>query len=238
MKNNIKKEIFQIIDNVAEQHKTIDSYETQIPQIELDIIMSNIRKLYESYTNLIKINQQQEVLKPKEEDPAEKIEIKEEKTLNFEPVQKDSEESTVTEALDETGTTTEKAEVKPITQKKPDLFSETSSKTIADNFKNEKESIYEKFARDDEGKSIGSQMQKKHISNLKDAIGINEKFNFIHELFDAVLNDYNEAIEKLNGFDELESAMGFFNELKEKYKWDENKNSFILLKNFIERKFI
>jgi len=81
-------------------------------------------------------------------------------------------------------------------------------------------------------------MQQKHISNLKDAIGINEKFNFIHELFDGVLNDYNEAIDKLNDFEELENAMNFYTELKEKYNWDENKNSFILLKNFIERKFI
>jgi len=72
MKNNIKKEIFQILDNVAEQHKIIDSYETQIPQIELDIILSNIRKLYENYTNLIKINKQQDDLKPKEEGVAEK----------------------------------------------------------------------------------------------------------------------------------------------------------------------
>jgi hypothetical protein len=238
MKKNIKKEIFQIIDNVAEQHKTIDSYETQIPQIELDIIMSNIRKLYESYTNLIKINQQQEVLKPKEEEPAEKIEIKEEKTLKFEPIVEDSEETIVSKTPDKTEKTKEKKEEKPITQKKPDLFSDTSSKTVADNFKNETESIYEKFARDDEGNSIGSQMQQKQISNLKDAIGINEKFNFIHELFDGVLNDYNEAIDKLNDLEELENALDFYTELKEKYKWDESKNSFIQLKNFIERKFI
>ena len=238
MKNNIKKEIFQIIDNVAEQHKTIDSYETQIPQIELDVIVSNIRKLYENYANLIKINKQQGALKLKEEDVAEIKEIKEEKTLKFEPVLEDSEETIISKTSDKTEKSKEKKEIKSITQKKPDLFSDASSKTIADNFKNETESIYEKFARDDEGNSIGSQMQQKHISNLKDAIGINEKFNFIHELFDGVLNDYNEAIDKLNDFEELENAMNFYTELKEKYNWDENKNSFILLKNFIERKFI
>ena len=45
-KNIIKEEIVEILEVIVEQSEVISSYEKQIPQIEIDIILSNIRDLY------------------------------------------------------------------------------------------------------------------------------------------------------------------------------------------------
>ncbi len=54
-----KQEITTILEMIAEQTETILGYkEGQIPQIELDIIRENIRKLYNNYSIIDKINSQ------------------------------------------------------------------------------------------------------------------------------------------------------------------------------------
>lgn len=52
-----KQEIATILEMIVEQSETILAYpEGQIPQIELDIVCENIRKLYNNYSILDKIN--------------------------------------------------------------------------------------------------------------------------------------------------------------------------------------
>ena len=56
-KNIYKDEIVNILEVILEQTETIISYsEGQIPQIELDIVLENIRKLYNNFTILNKVN--------------------------------------------------------------------------------------------------------------------------------------------------------------------------------------
>lgn len=56
-KNIQKQEISTILELIVEQSETILSYsDGQIPQIELDIALENIRKLYNNFTILDKIN--------------------------------------------------------------------------------------------------------------------------------------------------------------------------------------
>lgn len=54
-----KQEIATILEMIVEQTETILTYPVgQIPQIELDIVRDNIRKLYNNYTIIDKINSQ------------------------------------------------------------------------------------------------------------------------------------------------------------------------------------
>ena len=47
-KTIIREEIQWLLEAIAEQFEAINAYEDKIPQIEFDIIMENIRKLYEN----------------------------------------------------------------------------------------------------------------------------------------------------------------------------------------------
>ena len=64
------------------------------------------------------------------------------------------------------------------------------------------------------------------MKDLKDAIGINEKFLFINELFDGNLQDYSEALNKLNAFENLQSAENIFSvDLVTRYSWGDTINT-------------
>ena len=56
-KKLLKEIIKQILGAINEEQAILWKYEDQIPQIELDLIMENIRKLYDNFHLLNKENQ-------------------------------------------------------------------------------------------------------------------------------------------------------------------------------------
>ncbi|MBL0340665.1 MAG: hypothetical protein IPP71_06935 [Bacteroidetes bacterium] len=56
-KEVIQQEISDLLEVVKEQQEMVLSYKEVIPQIEIDMLMANIRKLYEQLNKLNKINQ-------------------------------------------------------------------------------------------------------------------------------------------------------------------------------------
>ncbi len=98
------------------------------------------------------------------------------------------------------------------------------------------ESLGEKLAPN-EDHSIAARMQQSPIKDLREAIGINEKFLFINELFKGNLNQYNKSIDELNAFESINGAFTCLIELKVQHQWDEKGIAFKRLKELIERKF-
>ena len=105
-----------------------------------------------------------------------------------------------------------------------DLFAENTN-TIGDKFLEKKD------------KSIAASMSHNHITNIKKAIGINEKFLFINELFNGNMQEYNQVLDKFNLFNNVYEAEQFINELKSKYNWEAENDAFIKFMEFIKRKF-
>ncbi len=102
-----------------------------------------------------------------------------------------------------------------------DIFSEYSDRTIGDAYlKEQDDSLHKRISVDKEDKSIGERMQKQPVANLKDAIGINEKFLFINELFDGDIQDYQEAIARLNDMENARAAFDYLNTLGVEHAWD------------------
>jgi hypothetical protein len=100
-------------------------------------------------------------------------------------------------------------------------------------------SLYEKITAAKEDKSLATKLQKNPVSDLKKSIGINEKFSFINELFDGDLNAYNDAIEKLNSSSDHDAAVSFIqNDLISKYNWNGESESFLKLRNLVDRRFV
>ena len=119
-----------------------------------------------------------------------------------------------------------------------DLFSLTEKEIVADKFKETPKLMHEKMVHDKPDNTLASRVGKATITNLKNAIGINDKFLFINELFKGDLQEYNKTIDMLNSFLGIEEANVFFEDLKEKYNWNEKPDALHKLEELIIRKFL
>ena len=117
-----------------------------------------------------------------------------------------------------------------ITEAKPN----NSSEIVADKFQSKKfvhDNIVDKSPKQD----VSSKMQSKPIKEINTAIGLNDKFIFIRELFGGNKEHYHETIQILNNFDTYESALEF---LKENFDWDFDDPNFERLTELVRRKFL
>jgi hypothetical protein len=114
------------------------------------------------------------------------------------------------------------------------LFQDTP--TLSDNFEDEL-SLHEHIAGKSSGQTVSEHLHRKPVRDLKAAIGINEKFLFINRLFDGNLHDYSEAIEKLNGMNELASAKQFVAELAGRFSWEDTSDPVKSFTELVERRF-
>ncbi len=120
-----------------------------------------------------------------------------------------------------------------------DLFSDSPSNAIGDQYRKDDNSLHQRISGQKEDKSIGTRMQQKGISSLKDAIGVNDKFLFINELFNGNIQAYNEAISKLNNSDSLNEAFDYLNELNREFAWDAKRSEQTIekLAAFVQRRY-
>ena len=63
--------------------------------------------------------------------------------------------------------------------------------------------------------------KKNAIVNLNAVIGINDRFQFANELFGGNMQEYNIAIQQLSASETVESAIQYFKNLQQLYKWEE-----------------
>ncbi|MBN2666018.1 MAG: hypothetical protein JXR67_05870 [Bacteroidales bacterium] len=102
----------------------------------------------------------------------------------------------------------EKAEPQPEKEtarpadKKPAVFS-----IIADQFTGRPESFNEKLGTRKPGEDVLEILRSKPLLSLDEAIGINDKFLFIREIFNGNTDSYNEAIQKLEKVGNISDAM-------------------------------
>ncbi len=82
-------------------------------------------------------------------------------------------------------------------------------------------------------------LQKEAISDMRIAIGINDKFVFMNELFDGSLEEYNASIDLLNNCQNASDAeQHIYLELQPKYHWDMNSVAVKSLLDLVTRRFI
>jgi hypothetical protein len=105
-----------------------------------------------------------------------------------------------------------------------DLFSATGEPSIFDRINHDIEP------------SIADKMRQMHISDLRQAIGINEKFLFINELFNGDMGKYNKALDELNEMKTKEGVVTYFIEMKIHNQWKEDNEAFIKFKELLDRK--
>ena len=89
-----------------------------------------------------------------------------------------------------------------------------------------------------EDNSLAARLQRKPVSDLIAAIGINDKFLFLNELFNGSMEKYNKSIRSLNSFSTLLGAKTYMSELQIEFQWDCDSDAYKKLNDLVERRFL
>src|SRR5437868_13834869 len=99
--------------------------------------------------------------------------------------------------------------------------------------------LHEKIAFHQDEMSIAGVMQHRKIASMKQAIGVNEKFLFIRELFNNETEAYQRCIDKIDTATSLAEATSILDaEYASKYSWDKEGNAYFHFTSLVERRFI
>ncbi len=83
--------------------------------------------------------------------------------------------------------------------------------------------------------NIASELRHQPVTDLESAIGINDKFLLIRDLFDGDSTAYTETIRTLNTFDDFDECMIH---IAVNYSWNPNSDGAKLLTELLERKLL
>jgi hypothetical protein len=261
-KDILRNDIEEVLGMICEQYTIISKYEDRIPQIEMDIIMSNIRRLYDDFFELNKHNRACKAT-------AETREIKEEKSAEegffkivtvehpARPIIKEppgeKKEKPIENIKQEEPPVVIKVEepkIKPqeiVKPKEPakqqqkknpaaDLFSDANGVILSEKFKDDKKTLHDKIASEKKEKTLADKIQNP-ISDLRTGIGVNDRFLLINALFKGSMPDYSAAIEEINKQESLDDAVQIISIFTEQYRWDEKSEGFLRLMGFVNRRF-
>ncbi len=89
-----------------------------------------------------------------------------------------------------------------------------------------------------EDNSLAARLQKKPVTDLTTAIGINDKFLLLNELFSGSMEKYNKSIRALNNFSTYLGAKTYMSELQIEFQWDCDSEAYKKLDNLVERRFL
>lgn len=208
-KSIIRKEIAALINSIKEHSDNIGD-KAQIPQLELELILHKIEKLYQKSIVFNHLNT-----------------LPDGKNTNSNEKQTEPVIEKQMEAPTELKTEPVKAE---LTDKSTDLFGSELPPVI------EKPKIEKKAEKKEEKQAI-SRIQKPAITDLTKAIGLNDKFLFANDLFEGSMQEYSIAIQQLNTAGTLESAMEYIGSLQQLYEWDIEKETVKRLLDLVDRRY-
>jgi hypothetical protein len=261
-KRIILNDINTILEMIKDQVQIIQSYEGKIPQIEMDIIMSNIRRLYDDFYELNKHNRQ---IKQDKSALAEHQEEEEQPQRELVTIISKSIEAQEVSFPEKIETTPPIEHVHPVkdlekteTQEKPplieavpvqehikkiekktvpkDLFAETENTTLADKYKDDKKTFHDKISGESNDKTFAETLQKS-LTDLRTGIGVNDRFVFINELFGGSMSDYQAAIEEINKQADMEGAKQVIRQYQIVLGWKEDAEGLKKLIGFVQRRF-
>jgi len=259
-RQSIHQQIDSLLKIIRDQHDHLKNHGSSIPQVEIDFMVQNLRQLYEAalmlnHTNAltsldeVKVAVTQKILAEKRA-----IEMK----RNDEPQQTRSEvpvtpqqmetgeaDSLVHHSMNEViatvGSVEPAAEEKTVRTERKKTLHDVNTQfedkpTVGDRFGSE-ESVHRKIASKSSSKTIADKLHRNPIKDLKAAIGINEKFLFVNQLFEGNLQNYSAAIEKINSVTDLGIAKQIAADLAGQMNWDDNNEHVKNFMELVERRF-
>lgn len=234
-------EIRDLLSALQEQADSLQENEGKLSRIEYDLLLGSLRNIYDKVYRLQKLMLepalQTEIPAGK---PAPSFRLKfEGREIPSRPEEKPR-PTPAAEAPATTPSSPPPPPPKPSTPPTPktgDLFS-TAQPTLAEKLQPEKPSVIDRISSQVEDKSVASNLMHKPLADIKAAIGINEKFLFINELFGGSMQEYTQAIQELNQARSLEEALEIFESYAGRYKWNPRLPGVIKLKELVQRRYL
>lgn len=85
--------------------------------------------------------------------------------------------------------------------------------------------------------TLADKLQRSALNSLQSAIGINDKFLFVNELFNGSMEKYNRSIANLDDLKTLNGALIYLNELRIELQWNSSNEAYKKLLELVHRKF-
>jgi hypothetical protein len=213
-KEQLGKEIKDLVRSIK-THYTFVEDEDRIPLIELELITSKIRKLYEKSVIFNFLNSPDEDFLSMER--SRKLSIK----SNFEKINKEIALEPKIEAVHVNKSTGDKLNVeKEIAEI---VANEPTSKPIL----TQQVSVLD----------IKSSSVNKVYKDLKLLVGINDKFLLINNLFGRSDQEYKESIEKLSALQSFDESIEFLAQLASQKAWNTESYAYVRLLQIIEKRY-
>lgn len=216
-----------IIKDLREAREIIDDLKNYpgVPQLQVEIAKSKCKSAEEVIALLKTLKEER------------RIPVQEKKIIEHvvkEPVMKAAENFIETGAED----SIEEIANQPVDGSDSKLQSQPEQKKretaiIADRFTDMPDTLHESLGKINKEDDISSVIKSKPVVSLSEAIGINDKFLFIREVFGGSQTNYDEAITKLNKVDNFSDAKAIIMS----YTGDGDENdAAVQLLNLVKRK--
>ncbi len=208
------KNLYALISTLSEGVKKMEKGNLNPLQVEL--LLDDARSLHERLAVIQYLSFEKQVKAEEEADNESEKEKKKPFGIKFDAVEK---QEVLTKQIDLEESIDEVLETN-VKEKIPDVKDDS----------NVSSSLNDRFAQT-ETSSLADQLGKQPIKDLISAIGLNEKFLFVEQLFNNDADAYKEQLKILNSMNSFDEAINYINnQLKNKFEWK--------LKGKVEKKFI
>lgn len=238
-----KEKLIAYFDILQEQFKTIRDSKSkdELSEFDIDILQHTLKEIY----NLLNTLQKTDNVIIEKDFETSKVE---EALAEIEEVfiEEDTIQEDIQILADDTIEVIEEQQDKKIEDLKKtneavnnvlDVETQSGEKNqiLYDKFKTSNTSLHDKLHNNAEDTSIGNKFESNPVKDLKKAIGINDRFTYINELFNGSKTEYEVFIEEISKFEDKDSALSFFQNTINNQQWDINKPSFKSLSSLINR---
>ncbi len=110
----------------------------------------------------------------------------------------------------------------------------TQKQTVSDRFQKSSKTLIDKFSDETEDRSVGTRLKTTPIKELHKSIGINDRFNFISELFNGDKTQYEQYINDICSLSSEQEIMHRLSTTADEKKW-EAKPSYSKFREYIQR---
>ncbi len=222
-------------ENIPEEESDHTSVFTTGDEVELSIPHLVFPEEEPSTENLSEeepiVEDTEEVVEETEEVVEETEEVVEETGEEIEESEIEEVEETKTEAVKEP----EKMDSEEPIPYEPVIFGNIDKKEDNSFELDSPETLGDKLQQEDH--SLANKLQHSAVSDLRTAIGINDKFLFVNELFSGSMEKYNRSIDNLNDLKTLNGALIYMNELRIELQWNSSNEAYKKLLELVHRKY-
>lgn len=254
-KKSTGEEIGKLIDKLRKDWARAEVTENHISRIDKDIIISNVRELYELVYELETTAQAGHASTQEIPDRATKEEKEENPpsppgmASSGLPTKPQDDNSN---SLREDSSRDARADQAPGQQEKPGKSEEQSSdhpggrELLNNKIDSKSKATVDLFTpsktlsdvyKSNHDNSLAAKINQHRIEDIRSAIGLNDKFLMINHIFGGEMSRYNQAIDKLNQYEHFHEALQFVEELRTGANNGEKEAACNKLLEIVKRKF-